>query len=201
MWLVLGEEESGVRPLLRDLVSEDAGIREKAQANLLTLTASLSIESRSEMIIGLTNILKDVQIQGTREDSINRAIFILGEMRVPETIPRLIELIGFPLVQPAGTHPSYGQPVGMGTLRKSVRGTFPAVEALIKIGDPCMKQVIEKLQATNSVLEMKACLGVLLGIKGKASASALIRDAMAGASQLENRERLQNSLEMIGRLE
>jgi hypothetical protein len=76
---------------------------------------------------------------------------------------------------------------------------LPAVEALVKIGEPAVQPVLAKFTQTDSVPEQEACLRVLVELKGKAQTERMLQEALAKTPEGPDRAhlRLKNSLDLL----
>lgn len=177
-------------PAVKRLLSTAPDTREKAQQELLA--------ARTKLISELIEIVADKQnyIQIATRDSVRRAMFILGEMRAIEATEVLVANIGFPDVLPRGAQEwPFASPPH--TIASCPLKTWPAVEALIKIGEPSCKLVLDKLATTTSSSEDGACIRVLFELLGRDRASAVLKDAIAGEQDSKRRERLSGALGLL----
>ncbi len=190
-----GYREEKQTTAVERLLSKDGQEIYEAQNELLT--------ARKDLIARLINIVKNNENRLKRQASVRAAMFILGEMRAVEAIGVLAEHIGFPYIREPGGEPRPGPPVGMGTIRRGLKGTqktYPAVEALVKIGEPCLDDVITKLSSTDHVLEEKACLGVLVGLRQRDSVIEMLKDAMKKKTDTKKKDRLQRGLDLLAQM-
>lgn len=177
---------------LKRLLSNDFNEIKEAQDEIVT--------SRKNLISGLINIVEQKENRIKKESSVRAAIFILGEMRAVEAVQVLVGHIGFPHVTEQWREPTPGPPAGMGTIRSGLSGiqkTYPAVGALIKIGEPCLGHVIDKLSSTDNISEQKACLGVLVGLRQRDSVIHMLKDAINKETDTKKKDRLQSSLDLL----
>lgn len=181
---------------LQRLLSKDVIAIKKAQNEL--------IAARKNLISGLIKIVEQKENRIKKDASVRAAIFVLGEMRAVEAIELLVDNIGFPYVKEPWSEPRPGPPAGMGTIRPGLSGiqkTYPAVGALVKIGEPCLCHVIDKLSSTGGVSEQKACLGVLVGLRQRDFMIEILNDTINKETDAEKRDRLQNSLNILTKIE
>jgi hypothetical protein len=176
-----------LKELAEGLLSEKVEIREHARKELLTNL----MEAKGVLI----QIVSNVENQRRKEDSVSQAIFILGEMRSVEAIEALVSNIGFPVVS-RESDPDVPRHVGMGDFGKPL----PAVDALIKIGEPCLIRIIKKIGEADHVTEHKACLRVLLALKGRETTEAMMKDALEKETDARKRTRRKNSLIMLSQM-
>jgi hypothetical protein len=156
----------------------------------------LILEERRELISQLSAIVSDPQNHVRHSYSVEQAMSVLGELRAPEATKVLVTYIGFPHVPhpEAGEYP--GPPFSGGQLNKTIEQLLPAVPALIKIGEPCVDEVIKKLSTTDNLLEIKACQTVLKKLNQPPSVRARLERAIEGAAP-RKREQLKKTLEML----
>jgi len=156
----------------------------------------LILEERRELISQLSAIISDPQNHVRRGNAVEKAMFLLGEFRAPEAIKVLVTYIGFPYVN----HPGGGQYPGpletTGTISKPIEELLPAIPALIKMGEPCIDEVIKKLSTADHVLEIKACQTVLKKVNEPPSVRTKLERAIEGAAP-RKREQLRKTLEML----
>jgi hypothetical protein len=158
----------------------------------------LILQERTELISQLSAIISDSQNHVRRPDAVEKAMSLLGEFRAPEASKVLVTYIGFPCVK----HPEAGEyPRASGSreLRSAVGAIerlLPAVPALMKIGEPCIDEVIKKLSTADHVLEIKACQTVLKNLNEPPSVRAKLERAIEGAAP-RKREQLKKTLEML----
>ena len=181
--LCIGSAQSQPKePAINRLLSNNASTREEAKQELLT--------ARTDLISQLISIVDSEENHQTRRESVRATMFILGEMRVTEAVSVLVKYVAFADDAPDFT--AAGHRLGSRPLSQ-----MPAVEALVKIGEPCLKAIIGKLATTYDVREQAACIRVLIELRERDAASAMLVDAIAQETDLKKRERLHNSLDML----
>jgi hypothetical protein len=149
------------------------------------------LAARAKLIADLSAIIRDHENQRQRTASVRSAMFILGEMRAPEAAEVLASYIGFPQQLP-----SDGQRHVVVTRGGSGR-SWPAAEALIKIGMPCVPAVLDKLAQTDSTYDGEACLAVLDALRQRDSVSEVLEKAIARQRDAGRRFRLEAGLELL----
>jgi hypothetical protein len=182
----------GNQPAAARLLADDAETRDEAKGELLA--------ARADLISALVSIVGDEENQTARPESVRAAMFILGEMRATEAIGVLVANIAFPDTLPPPAAPPPGGFVGTGslyTIRSRPLEQWPAVEALTKIGEPCLQPIIGKLATTGDVREMGACIRVLTELRDDDSASLLLAHAIAQQADHEARQRLLGALNLL----
>lgn len=174
---------------LERLLSKDGIEIKEAQNQLLA--------ARKDLIARLISIIEDKENRVKGQASVRAAIFLLGEMRSVEAIEALVEHIGFPFVYE-------GEPMIVdiegGMIHRGLKGigkTYPAVSALIKIGEPCLDDVITKISSTDHVSEEKACLGMLVGLRQRDFVIGMLKDAIKKKTDTKKKDRLQSSLDLL----
>ncbi len=186
----LAPKELAVKRLLADA----PGTRKKAQNELLA--------ARSKLISDLSKIVDDKNIQIKRTDSVLKAMFILGEMRAVEAVDVLVANIAFPDNLPPDTTFRRNVTVGLsGTIRTRPFRTCRAVEALTKIGQPCIKAIINELATTDGMSERYACIRVLIELRKDDEVAAMLKHAIKQESAPKKIERLQKGLDTLSILD
>ena len=177
---------------LEKLLAEDGTEIKGAQDEL--------VAARKELVGELIAIIREKENRVRKKPSVEAAMFVLGEMRAVECVELLVENIGFPYVREPDSEPRPGPRGGMGTIvygLKGIQKVYPGVEALIKIGEPCLGTIIRKLSSTGHVTEKKACLAVLVALRGRSTSVALLKEGIGRETDLKKRYRLQRSLDML----
>ena len=180
---------------LERLLSNDVNVIEKAKNELIT--------TRKDLIERLIKIVNQKENRIKREASVRAAIIVLGEMRAVEAIELLVDNIGFPYVREPYSEPRPGPLAGSGTIGRGLSGiqkTYPGVGALIKIGEPCLRHVIDKLSSTGGVSEQQACLGVLVGLRQRDFVVDMLKEAANKETDTKKKDRLQSSLDLLKRM-
>jgi len=194
--LCIGRGHSqGQEPAAKRLLADDAKARDEARDELLA--------ARADLISALVSIVGDEENQPARPESVRAAMFILGEMRAREAIEVLVANIGFPDTLPPPAEPGRTRIMGthfLHTIRSRPLEQRPAVEALTKIGEPCLQPIIDKLATTGDVREIAACIRVLTELRDDDSASLLLAHAIAQGPDHETRQRLLGALDLLLRV-
>jgi len=188
------QEKKKLTPIER-LLSKDGQEIYQAQNELIT--------SRKDLITQLIDIIKEKENRIKNQASVRAAMFILGEMRAVEAVQVLVDHIGFPQVYEY-TGESIPVDAEGGMLHRGIKGfqkTYPAVKALIKIGEPCFSDLISKLSSTDHMTEKKACLGVLVGLRQRDSVIEMLKDAINKETDTQKKDRLQSSLDLLAQME
>lgn len=134
MLLPMGVDSVQARDQLEPIAkiaSRDASLREQGVSEL--------VRQRKELIRGLIGILKDAGKFPSDEErgAVISAIHVLGEMRAVEAVDTLVHYIDFP---------ASNKPVSHGL--RPLGEVYPAVAALIKIGNPSLPAVVEVLKTS-----------------------------------------------------
>jgi len=172
---------------VRGICSPDEKVREKAQRDIL--------EARAGMVAELVNIVKEekARTELAQRCSALRAVYLLGELRAVEGSEVLSQFIEYS--QRVGRSGEYVL-VSEGLPRYKdyytrLLGEWATVGALVKIGEPCIPAVMKRLSEANvgpSVYE--ACGRVLLELRGRDGASAILKEALMKETDLKKRESL-----------
>ena len=183
------------RPAIERLLSGDVQEIRKVRDELLA--------DRADLIARLVSIIQDEDNLRTRYVSVSAAMFILGEMRATEAVEPLVKHIAFPWVVPPGGEPRPGPPLGSSVVRPWWRAqeTHPAVEALVKIGEPCLPEVLNKLASTGGGSEEASCLCLLVGLRERDVVAEILKDAIEKETDTERRTRLNNSLNRLAEMD
>lgn len=161
------------------------------------------VAARKVLVGDLVAIIKEKKNRLRKRASVEAAMFILGEMRAVEAVQVLVDHIGFPQVYEY-TGESIPVDAEGGMLHRGIKGfqkTYPAVKALIKIGEPCLSDLISKLSSTDHMTEEKACLGVLVGLRQRDSVIEMLKDAIKKETDTKKKDRLQSSLDLLAQME
>ena len=172
-------EENEV-PLIENLSSADFIVRENAYKKLTA--------QRQQMISNLLNILKQ-KGSDPRErmlpefgSSLELTIRLLGEFRAVEAISELIKIIDY-------------APLLKEDLPLDRR--YPAVRALIEIGDPSIPIVMDELAKTSVPLRSKLCALVIKEIETKDIGEILIENAIKNETDSKRKANLQSVLQYL----
>lgn len=152
------------------------------------------LEQRARLVSELMRIITQPGNYSRRGESVRDAMAMLGELRAAEASETLAKHIGFPLA----THPETGEqgPLHRALRSPELKGSLPAIAALVKIGEPSLDAIIDKLQTAESSLERRACQEVLKQLNPRCSVRARLQTAMDKADQ-SSRERLRQTLELL----
>jgi len=184
------------------LLSRDAQVRAAAEKELL--------DARMELVSRLISLAKDIDNRNKREESVCAAMFVLGEMRAPEAVDMLVSLAAFPK---AGIPGDGYIPVPFLGMAKTTDQEYrereyaeliqchlkdlPAVQALVKIGEPALGPIMKTLCITGVDKKRCAYLRFLVEVKGLDGAKRLLKDALGKEGDEANRERLQMAIRLL----
>jgi hypothetical protein len=206
-WIQSGHSDS-LEAALIDLKAQDWRVGERGRKMVVSL-AQESATTRSNAIADLEGVIEDgvkaswrpdlvlspskdqIPLSNAIPDSVTRAMYALGELRATQSVDVLVRYIGFPLNQPELLH------MGSGLMRKGIRKSCPATDALIRIGDPAVNPVIARLAETDSMIEMRAGLSVLVALLGKEQTITRLTQAKDPQTNLKNATRLQQAIEIL----
>jgi hypothetical protein len=179
-------------PAVRRLLSADAETRQEAKREIL--------EARTKLIADLLKMIGDEDNRLKRHDSVSKAMYILGEMRATEAIETLVSNITHPIDNPPGEpRPSIHPKIVSRDARPL--SAWPAVMALVKIGEPSVQPALNRLRNYLSTNEKSACVLVLEGVRGRESAATILKDAIAKETDPQRRSRLENGLNLLLKLD
>jgi len=180
------EKDEGPTAVQR-LMSKDGEILFPARDEL--------VATRKQLIGELIAIIEEKENRIGKQASLRAAMYVLGEMRAVEAIDVLVEYIGFPRVMGVGEPVVTDVSTSMLSHNlKDTREIYPAVDALIKIGEPCVDPVVGKL---GSSVNMRACLGVLVGLRGRDWTVETLTTAMEKETDAEKKRWLKRSLDVL----
>jgi len=184
---VLAGEKAMPIEAVQMLLSDDVASRNQGYKQIF--------EERAKLISQLTALISDPENHVRRPASVQTAMWILARLRAPEGVNVLVTYIGFPLVRHPEA-PEHPRLVTGGMFNKTIGQLLPAVPALIRIGEPCVEQVVNKLATADSVLEIKACQTVLKELSCRRSVRAKLEKAIKGAHP-RKRAQLEKALKML----
>lgn len=157
-------------------------------------------------VTALVDIVADPVLQRWDQPLVWAAASALGDARAANAIPLLMELILYPLQIPACVVDGKPFPTAMqsedgfhmdlGGARVRLRN-IPMAQALIKIGDPCVPQVLAKISSTQDRMERVACLQVLLGLRQPPQVAEMLRRELALAGSAQARRSLQMAIDKL----
>ncbi len=188
---LVGEDDAKSVDVVQMLLSKD--YRERQQAKELILKEG-TVEEKAHAVSELTTFIDKPGNYSYRGTTVKAAILTLGELRAREAIDVLVEHIAFPLVPHPKTE-ELGPVFTPSVFAKEVRRRLPAVEALIQIGEPCIDEVVGRLAAAESTIEVRACRAVLSELH-----KDLVRAELARAIQRaapSSRAQLKRTLQIL----
>jgi len=169
--------------VLRGLLSDSEQVRKDAEKEI--------IKERTSTVAELVRMIRDEENRLQRPDSVDRAMRLLGELRATEGIDVLIEHMGFPILAEFGT--PMGITGGGYLVGKSPAELFPAVNALIAIGEPSVGPILKRIAENDSVVERRAFVAVLRELeKRTAIREQFVREVTKSSGR--PKERLQHAL-------
>lgn len=137
--------------VVRALLSDSEAERKRAEKQILS--------ERDILVAALISTIREEDNRFKRPNSVRRAMRLLGQLRAPDGVDVLIEHIGFPILAEFGT-PRGGTGGGY-LVGKSPSELFPAVNALIVIGEPSIQPIIKRIADEDGVVERRAYIEVL----------------------------------------
>jgi hypothetical protein len=100
--------------------------------------------------------------EGRKGGTVRDALHLLGKLQARDQIPYLVSRLGYRVFEMDQARPP------------AIETTFPAAGALIDIGLPAVRPVLERLRGETSEDVLLAGAGVLRGILGKKGAIARV---------------------------
>jgi hypothetical protein len=194
-----GQEPSGASDRIERLLSEDRQARAQARREVF--------QDRKALISQLSSAIEAKAQRTSNEHVVGEWMSILGDLRANEAIDVLVKHIGYPRTAKIDDR------VPTSAARVYFSSSGPAVDALVRIGEPCVDAVIWKIRTTKVREERIACVSVLrrLGIpftrerleKSKTTATETAEASLNEALQLfdewispeERVKRIQRKLE------
>ncbi len=165
--------------LLLDLESADDGVRHAAVEHILH---SRNVEHR------YIQALAERHVQGGKGYVARDALGLLGRLQARDQIPYLVSRIDYVV-------PVVG--ISMEQL-PSIERTFPAAGALIDLGLPAIKPVLERLSQVDDDDEVLiAGAGVLSGVLGRAAAIKRLRRERDLARDTKARDAFDRALDLF----
>ena len=151
------------------------------------------VASRKTLIGQLIQIIEDKENRVYNKTSVQTAMYILGEMRALEAIDVLVEQLGFPFTENGGVTVMHG---GMMFQRLEDAGRmYPGVDALIKIGEPCLDAVLAKQKSP--VRRATPYVAVMVALRGREWTAQTLKATMQEETDLEKKKWLQRSLDVL----
>jgi len=184
---------SSQRNVAADLLSEDQAVRRQAVEALLA--------QRKEVVTALIDIIETKANLTERPGSVRAAVELLGAMRAVEAVDPLVDIISFSNARLAGAgHKSLRSSQRLPGLwwERPLQGT--TAHALIEIGQPCIPAVINKIAKTDDLVELKACLKVLVHLRRWTDVADLLHEAVVEETDQARIRRLQNALAALANM-
>ena len=162
-------------------------------------------DAPSPEVARLAEVINDPIAQRDSPAEVLAAISALGDLGGPDGVGALAANIAYPFVladlPPGATAiDDAGALIEMGMFGPDGRlnkRAFPAVKALVRIGDVCIPDVLHKLVVADYADERNACLDVLVELRGHDVVEAMLRNELDSAASDETRRRIMYSLEML----
>lgn len=153
------------------------------------------VAGRKELIGQLIDIIRKKENRIYNKTRVRAAMYILGEMRAVEAVEVLVEHLGFPHTGEGGVVVMHG---GMlGSSLKAAGKMYPGVDALIKIGEPCLDAVVAKLE---SPVIVRPYVAVLVGLRGRDWTVETLKTAMEKETGAEKKRWLKRSFDGLAEL-
>ncbi|MHB0914031.1 MAG: copper amine oxidase N-terminal domain-containing protein [Armatimonadota bacterium] len=152
----------------------------------------------------LAEIINDPVMQRQNMTIVRAAIHAIEQIATVESVSVLVDNIGYPLSAkplPLGSEP-IPDPVIICGSHNAAEGAiliagYPVAQALVRMGNICIPEVLWKLGSTDSLHEVDACLCVLIDLRGKADAGDMIEDTLASQTDAKTQRRLRQALKML----
>lgn len=165
---------------IEQLLSQDAKTRITAVDDLLA--------ERQGTITNLIALIQDKSPNSQWlfwDSSENLAIRVLGEMRAVEAVPALVKWA----TPPAGGFKNVSAQIGP--------GTSPAAQALVKIGKPAERALLEVAKQSPQKMIWSISLSILQKIEGPKCLEVILVDAIAKETEAAAKANLQEGLKRL----
>jgi hypothetical protein len=151
------------------------------------------LASRKMLIAQLIDIVDDEEDRAHNKASVETAMYILGEMRALEAIDVLVDHLGFPFTENGGITVMHG---GMMFQRLEDAGRmYPGVDALIKIGEPCLDAVLAKQKSP--VRRATPYVAAMVVLRGRDWTRETLKTTMEEEPDVEKKKWLKRSLDVL----
>jgi HEAT repeat protein len=143
-------QRAEMQRLLNQLRSEE--INERGAAAQALIERRTEVVNSPDVISSIENLVRESASQENRKGTAKTAIMLLGDLQSVRSVPFLVEYLSF------------------GVFYKDTKRTetpedaFPAVRALIKIGDPAIEPVLRKAEATDDPTVLQNAALVIKGV-------------------------------------
>ncbi len=151
-----------------------------------------SDQSAAQLIESLRRTLEDPELIERDPDRLAKAIRRAGSLRLVETIPDLINLLGFRYKF------RWEREGGPQVIRPTSTSRYPAAEALIEIGKPALPALVDVVATHdfNTIQSERARYAIREIFRYEPSnAKEFLKDAAAKASTSEAKQRLLKALQ------
>ncbi len=165
---------------LTDVMKQLDTLDERSRMELLSQVD----EQRSEMLAVLVKHLDTSSSKNVRA----AAIYLIGRYRLSDGVDQLIQHIDFD----SGATPSRGP--------EPLWEQYPAVEALITIGQPSVPAVMDLLASDRNHLRRDLAVKVLRYVEGPDVADFLLRNSQAKEKDAQRRANWRDALERLRKL-
>jgi hypothetical protein len=118
---------------------------------------------------------------GTVKDS----MLLLGKLRAAEHVPLLVRYLTFEVFYKNTKRP------------QTTEDLYPAVQALVDIGAPALRPVLERASKEDSETVQRTAAAVLRGVLGRAWATAVLSEEIRSAAQSQVKEKLERVLRQV----
>lgn len=136
----------------------------------------------------VAHILRQLREAGLPAQGKVYAIYLLGQWRATASVSTLLENISL-------TAPRSDPRIGIARW-----GTYPAQEALARIGSPAVNMILDSLPAEQDQLRRKLMCYVIHDVEGKNLGRLILQSRLANESDGGRRANLQAALDIISAL-
>ena len=151
-----------------ELDSESPEVRARASAEIL--------QRREAEIDALMQLLERRLVNDDRQGTVKDVMLVLGKLRASRAVPLLVRHLTYEAFYKNTKRP------------QTTEDLYPAVSALIEIGSPSLKAVLERVTNESDPTVTRTAAAVIRGVLGERWASSWLKEE-AGAERLGDRRR------------
>jgi len=153
---------------IMELDSESPEVRARASAEIL--------QRREAEIDALMQLLERRLVNDDRQGTVKDVMLVLGKLRASRAVPLLVRHLTYEAFYKNTKRP------------QTTEDLYPAVSALIEIGSPSLKAVLERVTNESDPTVTRTAAAVIRGVLGERWASSWLKEE-AGAERLGDRRR------------
>lgn len=154
-------------------------------SKIMSSEIDLAAQSYNDVVAYL---LRQLRQAGVSADGKVYAVYLLGQWRAAAAVSTLIENISM-------TAPQSDPRLGIARW-----GTYPAQEALSRIGSPAVNMIVEKLPTEQGQLRRKLMCSVIYDVEGKTTGQLILQSKIADEGPGTRKINLQEALNILNSL-